>query len=205
MWHGWKYLVEIHFCSDNSRLSSFIQTLSIRIKRTILWSEKYNECNFIHDRTLILSSCMFELVVFFLVFIYLGAPESHWRLPAAQREGPGRRAPQRCGDPEPFRRQLWLWRGAARVAPPERAAGTGPLAGRSAAGQHSACHPDSGDHEAAHRPRSGPGSSSVCGESHGTAAGAAHCVRALGGQSQQSPQSQVRAALNYSKCSNRRV
>lgn len=151
-----------------------------------------------------LRACL-NWLFFSVVFFFLGAPESHRRLPAAQREGPGRRSPQRRRDPEPFRRQLWLWRGAARVAPPERAAGTGPLAGRSAAGQHSARYPDSGDHEAAHRPGSGPGPSSVCGESHGAATGATHCVGALGGQSQQSPQSQVRAALNYSKCSNRRV
>lgn len=142
----------------------------------------YNECDIKHKNHL-----SFWIPVHLVSCLFLGTPESHWRLPAAQWEGPGRWSSQRRWDPEPVRRQLWLWCGVARVASPESEAGTGSLAGGGAAGLWAACHPDTGDHEEAYWPRSRPGPPSIRRESHGSSSGAADCLGALGRQVEQSP------------------
>lgn len=135
-----------------------------------------------------------------MVFFFSGTPEPYRGLPTAQWEGPGRWNTQRRRDPEPVGCQLWLWRGPARAVKAQREAGTSTVAGGGAAGRCPARHTHSRGHEEAHRPGSGSGTSSVCGKSHGTPAGAAHSVWALGGQGQQPAEGQVGAALTDHWC-----
>lgn len=66
------------------------------------------------------------------------------------------------------------------------------MVGDRSASQQSAGELVSGHDEEADRPGCGPGPSQLCGEGHGSSAGVADSVRAVGGASAQSPGGQVR-------------
>ena len=123
------------------------------------------------------------------------------RLPAAQRASPLRRVAQPAGAAGAAGREPGPGCGAASAAPAEGEAGAGALAGGRAAGQRAARQPLPGHHEEADRPGRGPGPAQLRGESHGSSAGAADGVGAVGGARARPHGRQVRTLRShFHKC-----
>lgn len=109
-----------------------------------------------------------------------GSPGPRGGFPTAEPKAPFRRDAQRRGAAGAAGRQLRLRRGPAAAAGAADAAGAGAVAGGRAAGLLRAQLPHPGRHEAPHRLGRGAGAVPGRGEGDGKAAGAPHCVRALG-------------------------